>query len=55
MFNSGFLVEVGVLDKGVKAEDLVAYSKLSNSHLFFVYKLVLLEVWGKTVYNFRYT
>ena len=55
LFNSGLLVEVGVLDKGVKAEDLVAYSKLSNSHLFFVYKLVLLEVWGKTVYNFRYT
>ena len=54
LFNSGFLAEVGALDKGVKAEDLVAYSKLSDSHLFFVYKLVLLEMWGKTVYNFRY-
>ena len=55
LVDSGFLADVGVLDKEVKAEDLVAYSKLSNSHLFFVYKLVLLEVWGKTVYNFRYT
>jgi asparagine synthase (glutamine-hydrolysing) len=55
LVSNGFLAEVGVLDNGTKAEDLVSYSKLSNSHLFFVYKLVLLEVWGKTVYNFRYT
>jgi asparagine synthase (glutamine-hydrolysing) len=55
LVNNGFLAEVGVLDKGTKAENLISYSKLSNSHLFFVYKLVSLEVWGKRVYRFRNT